>query len=93
MFREEYNILDKLHDGVLALSVFVDLFPEFHLSFTYDHEQGTFIIIYDLRRFSLAQLKGKEESWLRGSYYTLTALNPDLEAIRRGVILINECKE
>lgn len=93
-FQEEYDIKDTLDDGVRCFLGLVQLFPQFHLSFSYNSDQGNYVMVYDMACFDLRLLKSEKQirNWLGGSYYTLTVFCPDMEAIRRGAILINECE-
>ena len=94
MFRQEYDIQETLDDGVRCFTGLIDLFPRFHLCFTYSAEQGNYVFIYDMAQFDLRLLTNDKRIryWLGGTYYCLTVISPDLEAVRRGAILMNECQ-
>ena len=91
-FREEYGVQDTAEDGIRLFARLNSLFPCFHLCLSYNHDGGNYVMIYDMTKFDLRLLKTEEQIniWLGGSYYSQAALFPDLEAIRRGAILINE---
>lgn len=91
-FREEYGVQDTAEDGIRSFSRLNTLFPCFHLCLSYNHDGGNYVMIYDMTKFDLRLLKSDEQinAWLGGSYYSQAAMFPDLEAIRRGAILINE---
>ena len=93
-FREEYDIKDDIEDGIMCFLGLIQQFPKFHLSFTYHADNGNYVMVYDMACFDLKLLSSEKavRNWLGGSYYSLTVLCPDLEAVRRGAILINECQ-
>ena len=94
-FREEYRILDTAESGICSLVEFVTLLPGFHLTLSYCAELGTYVAVYDTTKFFTAKLAKKPENipiWLSAYYYHATALNPDLEACRKGSSILMECE-
>ncbi|CAB9503119.1 expressed unknown protein [Seminavis robusta] len=93
-FREEYGILDSAQDGVKCFGDYMKLFPGFHLCFSYYHDSGSYVMIYDNTKFEVREVRSPERihAWLGGSYYTCTIFCPDFEAIRNGTVLVVECE-
>jgi hypothetical protein len=93
-FREEYGIMDTVEDGRKCFADYMHLFPKYHLHFTYYHQEGRYVMIFDNTHFDSSLVKSEESlrCWLGGTYYTAVALCPDFEAIRKGVICVAECE-
>ena len=94
-FREQYGILDTFEDAQRSLRNFLSLIgPRVYLSFCFNSRDGNYCIIYDIAAIDQKTLKGPNspEIYQKGVYYMLHALACDLEAIRRGAILICECE-
>lgn len=64
------------------------------LSFTFNYDQGNYVILYDVPRLDTRLLNSEDRirTWLGGCFYKLAILCPDLEAVRRGAIMISECE-
>ena len=94
-FREEYGIRDTVAEAVQTMAHYLSLMPGAHLSFAFNCEDGNYVIIYDNNKMDCDILQQRESNIrtsLAGSYYTLKALCPDLEAVRKGAVLIIECE-
>ena len=93
-FREQYRILDTASDGRKYLHDFVAMFPGYILSVCYDSTTGNYVLISDQAAFDMRILDTKDKQYkcLGSAYYVVTALNPDLEGIRRGVSFLVECE-
>jgi len=93
-FKQEYAINDTAEDGNQIFREYLRLLPKFHLCFTYNHDGGNYVVVYDNAAFdkSVFNTEAKVRCWLGGTYYTLIAMNPDFEAVRRGTIMILECE-
>ena len=94
-FREEYGIRDTVAEAVQTMAHYLSLMPGAHLSFAFNYEDGNYVIIYDNNKMDCDILQQRESNIrtsLAGSYYTLKALCPDLEAVRKGAVLIIECE-
>ncbi|CAB9500517.1 expressed unknown protein [Seminavis robusta] len=92
-FRQEYNIQNTLEDALVALRSVVSLMPQLFLSFTYNHCNGGYAMIADMRGFDLQVLK-TEKGWkcfVAGLYYILHAMGPDFHSIRTGITHVYEC--
>ncbi|CAB9503121.1 expressed unknown protein [Seminavis robusta] len=91
-FREEYGIHDTATDGRKCFADFIELFPTFHLCFTFD--SGNYVMIYDNTKFDANKVKTEENirTWLGGTYYSCAIYCPDFEAIRSGAIIVSENK-
>ena len=93
-FRQEYKIDDSAEQGVDLFRSCVKLIPHYHLSVTYHQSRGIYVMIYDNAGFFSRKVESSDETmrqWLGSSYYTELLINPDLEAVRRGSIVIVEC--
>lgn len=94
LFREEYNILDTLEESRKMIPDIMELLPGVALSLSYNHRDGNYVFVYDMGAFDFKKALQTPENarvLLAGCYYICHALCPDLEAIRRGVIIIAEC--
>ena len=94
-FRQEYGVRDTAEEGTKALAAYMKLMPQFNLGFTFQSEIGQYVIIYDNKRFLIDNVKKGEtqmQQWMRGVYYSASMISPDLEAVRRGTVLVVECE-
>ncbi|CAB9503120.1 expressed unknown protein [Seminavis robusta] len=89
-FREEYGIHDTATDGRKCFADYIELFPTFHLCFTFD--SGNYIMMFDNTKFDANKVKTEENirTWLGGTYYTCAIFCPDFEAIRSGAVVVLE---
>ena len=64
------------------------------LSFSFDEERGSYVIICDYTGFegNAVRVSDNRKTWLCGVYYLLSCACPNLDSIRRGVIVIAECE-
>ena len=92
-FREEYQIDDTVEQGLEFFQKFTKLMPKYHLCLTYHNARGVYVLIYDNAGFYASKVDSDEtmKLWLGSSYYHGAIVTPDLEAARRGVIMIAEC--
>ena len=93
--KEEYEILDNEEDGAEAVSRLVqDVNPGNHLAYGYCHLEKAYFHVCNLTRFDSMILNDpkKYSSWMAGEYYVNQAQYPDLEAIRRGLVMMVECQ-
>lgn len=94
IFREEYAITDTLEQARKAIPAILELLPGVALSLSYNRSDGNYVFVYDMGAFDFKKaLKTPENAkiLLSGIYYLCHCLCPDLEAIRRGVIILTEC--
>ncbi|CAB9500140.1 expressed unknown protein [Seminavis robusta] len=92
-FRQEYGILDTYEHGKQVLHEFMDLFPEFFLSFSF--LDGAYVLVFDTAKLyanTLNTKPGAMAAWLGSVYYTNHCMSPDLEAVKRGIVYIIECE-
>ncbi|CAB9502585.1 expressed unknown protein [Seminavis robusta] len=97
-FRSEHRIQDTVHDGVMAVLEAMTLFPGFllSLSFTSTDTAGEhYTLAMDSAKLNarlLARPDGHPKAALaKAMYYILQAANPDLEAMRQGLLCFIEC--
>eukprot|EP00797_Seminavis_robusta_P031198 Sro670_g184720.2 (261) ;mRNA; r:42208-42990 len=94
LFREEYDIQDTVAQGQRSVAAFMELFPEFYLSFGYNSAGGNYTLVFDISRMHGSVIKNQPrgyKTWFQAIYYLNHALCSDMEAIRRGMALIIEC--
>ena len=93
-FREEYKIVDTYQQGALYLKRILELFPEQFLSFSYSDEEGKYVFVHDVEKFDTSAFTTAElaDDWLRMMYYTHLLFYPDVEAIRKGIIIVIDCE-
>lgn len=94
-FREEYDIKDTAVEAVQIMTRYLTLMPGSHLSFSYNYDEGNYVMIFDNAKFTADTIQQHDRhirTQLAGSYYSLNALCPDLEAVRKGSIFIIECE-
>ena len=95
-FREEYKIQDTLSDGKHWLAELLQLHQGSFLSFSYNHQDGNYCLIYDLAAVDLGVFKRHPRGYeitFSGGYYFCHGLSPDFDSMRRGVIFMAECKD
>ena len=97
LLKEEYDILDTLGDAERTLRNFFDMLgPRVYLSFSFNERNGNYVVIYDISEITQESYKSRPdgvELAMRAMYYICHALTCDLEAIRRGHVLMCECEE
>ena len=93
-FREEHRIEESFECSRQMIRKYVDIMPDQLLSFAFNHEDGNYVLVCDVGNFYVENRTGRGKDaidiWLGGSYLLCHAMSPDLEAIRRGVVIINE---
>lgn len=94
-FREEYNILDTYEDGCRYIRAMIDLFPEEFLSFSFSHQDGTYVLVHDASKLKTTNLTTpkKVEAFFAAAYYFHQAMIPDMESARKGTIVLVECSQ
>ena len=93
-FRQEYGVLDTVEDALRYLTGLVDMMPGLFLSFSFNQGDGNYAVVSDLCKFDMSEIRTPERlsRCFKGAYYLLHALNPDLEAVRRGDTFLCECQ-
>lgn len=94
-FRKEYDIKDTAVEAVQTITRCLTLMPGSHLSFSFHYDEGIYVMIFDNAKFTADTIQLHDRhirTQLAGSYYSLSALCPDLEAVRKGSIFIIECE-
>ena len=93
-FRQEYNILETLHDGQRRLSDYVRLLPQYLLAFSFSHQDDSYVVVLDWNKANFSSLSSVEKvnSFFAGAYYLHHALQPDIASIRNGCIALAECE-
>ena len=93
--REENGIVNTLaHGSQLLQTLIFDLVPGSFLAYSFvDHEES-YVCSMDMTSFDMDVLRDprKEKEWLAASYYLMHAFNLDLDATRRGLIILAECE-
>ncbi|CAB9531219.1 expressed unknown protein [Seminavis robusta] len=58
------------------------------------HEEGCYVHVLDLATIDIDSMKDQENcrTSLAGAFYMNQCLNPDLESVRRGMIIMLECE-
>lgn len=92
-FREEHKVLDEYQEGCRCFEEVFRLFPEQNLSFSFSAKEGTYIFLHDSSKFEPSAFTSAEmaDYWLKAMYYWHLNFCPDLESIRRGIIVLVEC--
>lgn len=90
-FRQEYGITNSLADGRKCMKEYLDLFPGYLMSCDFMNSKGAYTLVLDLCQFDAQALKRDPLVFLKGSYYLEQIGSCDLEAIRKGVIVLLEC--
>lgn len=93
-FREEYGVLDTLADARRHLEALVDSMPGLFLSFSFNQCDSNYAVVLDVTKFDMSAIQTHERvsSCIKGWYYLLQALTPDLEAVRQGATFLCECE-
>ena len=93
-FREEYGVLDTLADARRHLKGLVESMPGLFLSFSFNQGDSNYAVVLDVTKFDMSAIRTHEgvSSCIKGWYYLLQALAPDLEAVRRGATFLCECQ-
>lgn len=93
IYREDYGILDTYEDGIKSVAELLRIIPTTLLSFSFNCPN--YVFIYDLAAIPLNEMFKKIENvkrLMKGFYYMANAFYPDIEANRRGAILVSECE-
>ena len=93
-FKQEYKVLEEYKEGCRCFRKVFQLFPEQNLSFSFSPKDGTYVFLHDSSQFNPDAFTSAEmvDEWLKAMYYWHTNFCPDLESIRKGVIVLVECK-
>lgn len=93
-FRQEYGLVDDYAEGSRWLEKVVQLFPEHPLSYSFSPRDGTYVFLHDMSKFEPNAITSAEpeDDWIKSMYFWHHVFNPDLESIRKGVIVLVECK-
>ena len=93
-FRQEYKIVDTYEQGEHYLKKIVQLFPEQFLSLSYSNDEGKYVFVHDVEKFDTKAFTSAElaDDWLRMMYYNHILFFPDIESIRKGIIIAVDCK-
>jgi hypothetical protein len=94
-FRKEYKILDSYVQGCRCLQSGMELFPRQYLSFSFSWEEGKYVFLHDVQKFEPKEFTNFDmvHDWLRMMYYLHILFFPDLESIRKGVIIGVDCQD
>lgn len=94
--KEQYDIRDTQEDAHKSIRDFLNLMgPRAFLSFGFYRNGGSYCVIYDISQVKQERLKSRSDVAdivIRGMFYMCHALACDLEAVRRGGVLICECE-
>lgn len=92
-FRAEYDISDTYQDGCQCLESTLRLLPEQFLNFAFSLQESTYVFIHDLAKHDAASLTTlkKENDWMKAMYYLHITFCPDMESIRKGILILVEC--
>jgi hypothetical protein len=93
-FRDEYKLNGTYEEGVYCIRRLLKLFPEVFLWLGFNDAHGCYSLAYDMAEIdltSLTQRPGGFDAFLTGIYYIFQAMNMDLEAVRKGNILMVDC--
>ncbi|CAB9505704.1 expressed unknown protein [Seminavis robusta] len=99
-FRKEYNIVESVDHARFCIQEVMRLFPGYLLSFTFfregDMHSGHYGLVQDATKLN-AKLIPKSggpamNMLLATAYFCFQAMNPDFEAVRRGVVSLLECE-
>ena len=94
--KEQYDIRDTQEDGHRSIRDLLKLVgPSVFLAFSFHSIGGNYCVIYDISQVKQERLKSQRDAteiFIRGMFYMCHALACDLEAVRRGGILICECE-
>lgn len=92
-FRQEYKLVDTYEQGCKYLKTTLQLFPEMFLSFSYSEHEGRFVFVHDAEKFEPKAFTTADmaDDWMRMCYYTHFIYFPDVEAIRRGIVIVCDC--
>lgn len=93
VFRQEYGVLDTYEQGRVALERWIQLLPNFYLSFGFNQEDGMYTAVMDGTKMSIGELSTTERltAAFAGAYYSANAELPDMASIRNGLVSISEC--
>lgn len=92
-FRQEYDITDTYEQGSRYLKSTLALFPRQYLSFGFNEEEGTYIFVHDVGQFEPKAFTSPDmaDDWLRMMYYNHMLFFPDMESLRKGIIIMVDC--
>lgn len=93
-YRQEHDIKEELEHAKIMLARYLKRMRGHILHFEYRNREGSYVVVFDFLKFDTRELAsdiGREETWA-GIYYSNHAFNPDMEAIRQGVIFVVECE-
>jgi hypothetical protein len=93
-FREDFGIIENVNSGRRALHDCLQIFPDYCSSISYYAAGKNYSFVYDGTKMTAGRLKipFALDKWIKATYYIFHAVNPDLEAIRGGVLLMCECE-
>ena len=93
-FRQEYSILDSCEDGCHAIKKMAQLQPLFLLSSNFSPGDGAYAVAMDLTKVDTTAFSTEAQirSYFAGCYYIGNANFPDLESMRKGLIVLVECE-
>lgn len=91
---DEYKIVRTAEDCVQCFQKMLKIMPLYHLGFAYHNDGGNYVMIYDMAGFDSRLLNDEDNviAWMRSNCYHCDVMNPDLEAVRRGIVLMLECE-
>ncbi|CAB9518976.1 expressed unknown protein [Seminavis robusta] len=92
--REEYNILLTYEDGVRSIEAMVDLLPLVWMSYTFNLQTGSSVMVLDSTKYRTSLWKNPRniEIMVKGGFYAMYATHPCLEVVRKGKVDIMECE-
>lgn len=93
--RDNYEIVDTLETGKdIVRRVVLDLLPGFVLSFYLHPSHASYVLVTDLTSFDMSIFDDPDKLllWLKACYYITHCQNPDLSAVRNGIIYLQECQ-
>lgn len=94
-FREEYNVLDTLEEGMRGLEAFQKQQPWFVLDVEYEPQFGHFVCVYDygvVNHKAASKMPGDFRIYIVGLYYIFQLLQANIGSIREGLVHIVECE-
>lgn len=95
ILKQEFEIRDTLEEGCRAIQQLVELLPEMWLYFCYDRTTGRYTLVKDLSKTHSELLDPRTPNcnkFMVGYYYLFKASACDMEAIRKGMHVLVDCK-
>ncbi|CAB9501306.1 expressed unknown protein [Seminavis robusta] len=92
--RMDYDIRDTFKDSRRTVKNFLDVHQKMILALSYGLEYGSYAVFIDNNACDKELLR-TDEQWgimLGGHYYMHHAMNPDLQSIRNGIVMVHECE-